>query len=228
MRLIKALPVSAAVAIMGCAIPAGVDPLPYYSVDGSGNEVQTKTLCVLYFRYGFLHGDVATCDEVGWRLKELSDDDLMSDVYRSRRNELQHTILSLATKACSEYRTKLTNRAEGFMVSTTILALVLSAGATVATDTIAKELAAGATAFTGISQLTDESYTNDLANTQLGIELARTRIFRNILSEQEKDLLGYPLARAVNDAKRYHGVCNRTDGRSQASRAISSQIQNPD
>ena len=224
-RLVSTLALAAACAATGCAIPAGVDPLPYFAEDDSGSEVQTPQLCVLYYRYGFLEGGVENCNRVGWKLKELSADELKSDEYRSRRNELQHAILSMATTACGDYRRRLTARSEGFMVSTTVLALFLSAGATVGTDTIAKELAAAATAFSGISQLTEESYTNDLENTQMGIELARTRIFRNILGSQEEDLLKYPVSRAINDAKRYHGVCNRADGSAQASRALSGQIQ---
>ena len=224
-RLVSALALAAVCAVTGCAIPAGVDPLPYFAEDDSGNEVQTPQLCVLYYRYGFLEGGVENCNRVGWKLKELTADELKSDEYRSRRNELQHAILSMATNACGDYRKRLTARSEGFMVSTTVLALFLSAGATVATNTIAKELAAGATAFSGISQLMEKSYTNDLENTQLGIELARTRVFRNVLDGQKDDLLEYPVSRAINDAKRYHGVCNRADGSAQASRALSGQIQ---
>ena len=66
---------------------------------------------------------------------------------------------------------------------------------------------------------------NDLENAQLGIELARTRIFRNILNGQGSSLINYPLSRAVNDAMRYHGVCNRSDGASESSRALSNEIE---
>lgn len=215
-----------AAANMGCAVPSGVAPLPYFAEDDSGNEIETPQLCVLYHRYGFLDGDVSTCNEVGWKLKELSAENLKSDEYRSRRNELQHTMLSMATTACADYRKKLTSRSEGFRVSTAVIAMVLSAGATVAAETVAvTELAAGATAFNGISQLMEESYTNDLENTQMGIELARTRVFWNILDGQQDNLLKYPVSRAINDAKRYHSVCNRVDGRAEASRALSDQIE---
>lgn len=211
-----------ACAVTGCVVPAGVDPLPYFAEDGSGNEVQTPLLCVLYYRYGFLDGDVESCNEVGWKLKTLNAEDLNSDEYRSRRNELQHTMLSMATKACGDYRNRLTERSESLSVGPGTLALLLTAGSAAATS--AKELAAAAAAAGGISQITEESYTNDLANTQMGIELARTRIFKQILDGQKENLLKYPVSRAINDAKRYHGVCNRTDGSAQASRALSGEI----
>ena len=211
--------------VTSCAIPAGVDPLPYFAEDPSGNEVEMQQLCILYYRYGFLDGDVESCNKVGWKLKELSENDLDSKEHQSRRNELQHTLLSMATKACGDYRKTLTQRSETFMIGPAVLALFLSAGS-VASHSAATELTATATAVSGVSQLTEESYTNDLVNTQMGIELARTRIFKQILNDQNENLLKYPVSRAINDAKRYHAVCNRTDGRIQASRALSEQLSN--
>jgi len=216
--------VAAICALTACGIPAGVDPLPYFAEDDSGSNVQLPQLCVLYHRYGFLEGDIGTCENVGWKLKELSKAELESEEYRSRRNELQHTILVMATKACGDYRKRLTERSEGFTVGSAALAVSLSAWAAAATGNIAREVAAVATASSGINQLTEGSYANNLENTLMGIELARTRIFKNMLDGQGKDLLEYPVARAINDAKRYHGVCNRADGSTQASRALSGQI----
>ena len=208
--------------VSGCS---GVASLPYYTIDRSGNQVETLELCILYFRYGFLEGGVESCDGIDWTLKRLNGIELRSDEYRSRRNELQHTILGLATDACTDYKKRLANNAEGWMVGTTILAIFLSAGATVRPEILAKELAAAATAVSGTSQILEESYMNDLENAQLGIELARTRVFRNILSGQDKNLIDYPLSRAVNDAMRYHGVCNRSDGRFESLRALSSELE---
>lgn len=218
---------SAICAVTGCAIPAGVDPLPYFAEDASGNEVETPQLCVLYHRYDFLDGGVDTCHQEGWKLLMLTEEQLKDVAYRSRRNELQHTMLSMATSMCSNYRQELTERSETVMVAPSLLGLVVSA-ATLGADSVAKELAAAGSAFNSISQLSEETYTNNLQNTQMGIEAERTRIFKQILYSQSKNLVAYPVARAVNDAKRYHGVCNRTDGKAQAARALSGQITNPD
>lgn len=38
----------------------------------------------------------------------------------------------------------------------------------------------------------------------------------------EKDLVKYPVSRAVNDARRYHAVCTLTDGLIEAARAANS------
>ena len=43
--------------IMYVSACAGVASLPYYSIDRSGNQVETRELCVLYFRYGFWRGE---------------------------------------------------------------------------------------------------------------------------------------------------------------------------
>ena len=220
-----AFAVAAMCAATGCAIPAGVEPLPYFAADASGGKVQTPQLCVLYHRYGFLEGGVENCNQVGWKFKELNEAELKSAEYRSRRNELQHTILAMATKACGDYRKELTERSEGFTMGSAMLAVSMSAWAAAATGNIAREVAAVATASSGVNQLTEGAYANNLENTLMGIELARTRIFDNIRDGQDKDLLEYPVSRAINDAKRYHGVCNRADGSTQASRALSGQIR---
>ena len=55
-----------------------------------------------------------------------------------------------------------------------------------------------------------------------GIEHARTRVFKKTLNDVTKDLKEYPVARAVNDAFRYHSVCTLTDGLVEASRAANS------
>ena len=70
----------------------------------------------------------------------------------------------------------------------------------------------------------EDGYANQLETALLGIEIARTRIFLKILAEQKNNLLDYPLGRAVNDALRYHSVCNLTEGISEASRALSEEL----
>ena len=213
------------VGVGGCAgvsIPSGVDSLPYYRTEKSDGAIQTLALCELYERYGFVEG---SCSEKGWKAKEFAADKLGSKELTSRRNEVQHTILGLATTKCNRFKQSLAGRARGQLLGSESLALLLSAGAAFAgSERLTKGLAAGAGAMAGFSGLVDDRYTSELETALLGIEIARTRIFFNILAEQESSLLDYSLSRAVNDAMRYHSVCNLTEGISEASRALSEEL----
>jgi len=55
-----------------------------------------------------------------------------------------------------------------------------------------------------------------------GIERARRRVFIQISKKLEADLVQYPVARAVNDAYRYHSVCTLLDGLIEAANAVKS------
>ena len=103
--------------------------------------------------------------------------------------------------------------------------MVASAAATAASDNWITQVTALAASFTGIGQTLDEAYPDDLQTTLLGIELARSRIFRQIHDQRQADLIDYPVSRAVNDAIRYHGVCNLEEGDAEASKATSTVIQ---
>ena len=214
------------VGVAGCggiSVPSGVDSLPYFKIDRStGDEVSTVALCRLYSRYGFVSG---SCGDNEWVAKKLAEDELASDERRSARNEVQHAILGLATSRCNEFKQSLAARARGQSLGSDSLALLLSAGAAFAGgEKLTKGLAAGAGAATGFSRLMEDGYANQLETALLGIEIARTRIFLKILAEQKNNLLDYPLGRAVNDALRYHSVCNLTEGISEASRALSEEL----
>ena len=50
-------------------------------------------------------------------------------------------------------------------------------------------LVAGVVALTGISSLIEDKYAGDLAPALTGIEIARTRVFRQIRRSQKKDLI---------------------------------------
>lgn len=184
--------------------------------------MRTAALCELYSQYGFVEGD---CNG-NWKAKEFDDSRLGSDLLRSRRNEVQHATLGLATTECNEFKQSATGRAGGQLLGLETLALLLSAGAAFAgSEKLTKGLAAGAGAVAGFSGLMEDGYTSELETALLGIEIARTRIFFNILGEQKSSLLDYPLSRAVNDAMRYHSACNLTEGISEAARALSEELQ---
>lgn len=211
------------VGMAGCAVPTTVDPLPYYSNDGRDGEiVNTRELCRLYSRHGFASGN---CEDPDWEVRMFSEADLESVELRSARNELQNSMLSVSSSMCSSFKQKLETRSRGQLLGSEALALLLSAGAALGgSEQIAKGLAALAGASTGYGRLIDDGYVNDLETTQQGIELARTRVFRQIYSQQDRNLLEYPLSRAVNDAMRYHAVCNVSEGQSETSRSINEEF----
>ena len=143
-----------------------------------------------------------------------------------RRNELQHTILGLATNECNEYKKTLAERSTSGVLATSAVALLLSAGTGIAGgESTTQGLAAAAGALTGISGLLEQRYTGDLTPALTGIEIARTRIFRQILGSQQKDICEYPVSRAVNDAIRYHSVCNLVEGVAEVSKSLAEELE---
>ena len=202
--------------VTGCAIPAGVDPLPIYNSDRS-EPIHSQMICDLYGKYRFMDG---SCNVI-----ELTHEQLTSDEFKSARNEVQNTLLGLATAECNRLKKRLAGRSRGQLQSAESVALLLSAGATAGTGDAVTSLSAGATALTGAGRLLEEKNTAHLQTVILGIEIARTDVFMNILENQDSDLLEYPLARAVNDAMRYNEVCNFETGLSTASRALSDALE---
>lgn len=220
--LIAAISITAS-ACTGLSIPSGVDPLPYFKLDkSSGHQVQSTELCRLYKRFKFVQED---CESADWKVIDLTEKNLKSKTRRHARNELQHTILALATTKCDAYKQILDSRARKKTQGSESLALLLSAGAAFAgSEQLTKALAASAGAANAFGELFEDEYTSQLEDARQGIEIARTRIFRQILEEQEESLKDYPLARAVNDALRYHSVCNMTEGIAEISRALSEEL----
>ena len=67
MKIVSRLFISLSILyVSGCA---GVASLPYYTIDRNGNRVETRELCVLYFRYGFLEGMLNLAMELVGRSK---------------------------------------------------------------------------------------------------------------------------------------------------------------
>ena len=214
----------AAASLIGCAIPKGVDPLPYYRVDPDDNSaVQTEALCNLYRQYGFTEAD---CSQKDWEIRSFGREEQTDVRIIAARNELQHAILGAASSACNRFKDELVGRSTGRLTSAQTLALILSAGATFgATDQVTKGLAAVAGASTGFAQMTEERFSDEIQDTLNGIEIARSRIFDQIHDQRNSNLLEYPVSRAVNDAIRYHNVCNLEEGRMEASSALSDAVE---
>lgn len=197
-----------------------VEPLPYYRINAAGTRVETAELCRLYVKYGFVD-DQNMCEAGTAKRIEINEANLKSNEYKARRNDLQNEILGVATDRCTEFKNRIQRGPRNHLMTVGTIALLLSAGATANTGELATKLTSSATAFTSLGQLMDESYSDTVPDIIQGIEIARTRIFRNIHDSLKDDLIQYPLSRAVNDALRYHAVCNIAEGSAEASRATS-------
>ena len=146
-----------------------------------------------------------------------------------RRNELQNVLLGIATQKCAEFKTKLGTKLKRDSFRFGMGAQLLGvAGAATVHELTAKALAATGAAAATLQSMYGTTYEVASLNVAMsGIERARTRVFLQLQRSMKKDLLEYPVARAVNDAFRYHSVCTLTDGLIEASRAASSTPPSP-
>lgn len=211
----------------GCAIPAGVDPLPYYRIGTDGRTaeeaivIDSEHLCVLYKQHQFA-SSTEDCKSQDWRYQTPPNDEIAVTL----RNELQFKIVGLARTTCTEFANTLTKKSGGRMTGAETVALVLSAGATFAsTERIAKGLAALAGASTGFAQLNDQNYAGDLEGILSGIELNRQIILKEIEEDRKKSVKEYPVSEAVVDAIRFHEACSLAAGRDAQARAVTQVLQ---
>lgn len=219
-------------ATLGYDVPVGADSLPYYHERVGGVRVRTAELCRLYFRHEFVQ-DAVDCDDSIWQI-DYSGENLIA-----RRNAMQHEILGVSTDRCNDFKIRLQARPRNHLLTARSVALILTgaaaanaAAANAAGEMIASnagrltaEYTAGAAAVAAFGQILAEAYPDDIQTALLGIELARTDIFMNIRDVWEDSLAEYPLTRAVNDALRYHSVCNLEEGYAAASRATNNAIE---
>ena len=193
--------------LAGCATTRGS-----LSVGPEESLIEDDELTELYADHGFCNGTPCTFNPAG-------------ENAIARRNELQNILLGKATKACTEFKERLVAQLKADTMRFGLLTQAFSvAGASVGHDVTAKALAASGAGMSAISTTHREIYEVESLNIVMsGIERARTRVFKQILPNMKEDLQTYPVARAVNDAFRYHAVCTLTDGIVEASRAANSE-----
>ena len=147
--------------------------------------------------------------------------DLSEITTPEQRNHLQHGLLGMATYHCHRFKMKLygVTKVDLFADS---FADLSSAAATVLSHDFD---AAVATAVSTVSDSIGGNFGSYFRDSKIeiamsGIELARTRIFKQITDNKQKPLAAYPVTRAYNDALRYHNVCNLPEGLSASSGAV--------
>ena len=200
---------------VGTNVPVSVEPL-WASDPDSGRQ-----LCKMYDQYGLLVKEHSDCAGGNWRLKQATPGNQEeAEALAVARNELQHAIFHQSNILCKAFKDEFVRKSMRGSVGSESLSILLSAGA-VATGhaTVAKSLAAAAGASNAVSGLLDDRYVGDADTILLGIEAARTDIFKKTAKGREQDVFEYPINQAVNDAIRYHSVCNMIEGQSAAESA---------
>lgn len=144
---------------------------------------------------------------------------------KDERNNLQHALFGIATSLCNDFRTTL-SRQPRKAVWVRIVAGLLSAASPVVSGERTADAVAAAGSFSNVAAGELDSYLDDerIRIALLGIELARTSLFKKLIKEHGKSLSEYPVNRAVNDAFRYHGVCNLQDGLAASADAVGDKI----
>lgn len=141
------------------------------------------------------------------------------------RNNFQHALFGIATSLCADFRATLSNQPKKALW-VGIVSELLSAASPVISDETRSRVVAAAGSFTSITASEIDSYldADKIEIALLGIELARTDIFKKVMESAGEELSEYPVNRAINDALRYHGVCNLQDGLSASADAVGDQI----
>ena len=149
----------------------------------------------------------------------------VTDYTEGQRNQLQHVLLGIATQECHDFKSRLYGWTRFGIASGGVAHLMTSASA-VSTHVPTSQLMAGvASLSTAVDGDVGAYFRESKLSVALGgIEIARTRIFRQIKDKKGESVLEYPVSRAFNDALRYHGVCTLPEGISESASAVEDAI----
>ena len=147
--------------------------------------------------------------------------DLTSYTTPEQRDHLQHALLSMATYNCHIFKMKLYGVTKVDLFANSFADLSSAAATVLSHDYDA----AVANAVSTVSGSIGSNFSNYFRDSKIeiaisGIELARTRIFKQIAGNKKKPLADYPVTRAFNDALRYHNICNLPEGLGASSGAV--------
>ena len=165
-----------------------------------------------------LHGTLG----VGQRGDTSACLDTASIESKADRNNLQHTLLGMATRLCADFRERLYKQTLSPLYLRTTGSLGKVAAVSLIPHNATADAVSAASEVAGtVAGDIDGYFRETKMNIALsGIELARTRVFKQIVRSAGDDLTAYPVGRAINDALRYHGVCTLAEGLSEAGSAV--------
>ena len=223
--------------LCGCSslapnVPHSVEPL-------WGEDSEGESLCRIYKQHGLLSSATGSCSTGEWKLllpqirpgedgqaPDQKQEHPSAAQMKVARDALQHGIFMRSNILCKKFKDEFIRKPARSAFGSEYLSILLSAAA-VATNTpdVAKVLAATAGASNAISGLLGERYVGDVDTALLGIEVARTKIFKQTAKGRKENIFKYPISQAVNDAVRYHSVCNLVEGYSAAQTAARNAAQ---
>ena len=196
------------ISVTGCALikgppfPVGVKPFPLEI-----GAVDKKL--VLCRSHHLKKGETAKC-------LDLADYDTPF-----KRDQLQHALLGMATYKCHIFKMKLYGMTQVGLFADSFADLGSAAATVLSHDFDSAVANAVATVTDSVGGNFDGYFRDSKIELAIsGIELARTRIFKQISDEKTKRLEDYPVTRAYNDALRYHNACNLPEGLSVTSGAV--------
>lgn len=196
--------------------PSGVKPLQREWSTTKIDERQVRQLCRLEARRFPLRWF--------WRPR-LTDCRTTDGMTKDARNELQHELLGAATQACHRYKNKLYSMTKGGMLFGALSQVSSAASGLLRVERSANIAASAGTVAGGLGGDFDGYFQDSRLEVALsGIELARTRIFKQLRKNRNKPVPDYPVSQAVNDAFRYNNVCAFSEGLRESNEAVQSVI----
>ena len=145
----------------------------------------------------------------------------VTDYDVEQRNLLQHTLLSIATDECHQFKTNLYGWSRVGIFSGGVSHMLSAVSAVLPHKATSRAVAGGGAVSAAIGGDIDGYFRESkLAVALAGIELARTRVFYQIKEKYDTDTVKYPVSRAFNDAVRYHVVCTLPNGLDEAGGAV--------
>lgn len=155
-------------------------------------------------------------------------ENLKSDAYRYRRNEMQNRIIAASNQRCGMYiRTLVSVKAQSNTIWGGMAALLSGAASVVTPASLAKSLAAGSTFSNATLNNYNEGYFNNLTVNIIasGITNKRKEIMNEITTKQKSNLVDYTPNMAIADAAAYHASCNILAGLEAAAMASATKAK---
>lgn len=139
-----------------------------------------------------------------------------------RRNRIQERLLAASEQRCGEYKNFLKKYDSEFNFLMGTLTTATAAAGAIVTGGGSNILAGIASAFSGIRAEGNDAILASKAVEIItnGIDLKREKIYDKILAERDKQLIGYPVERAIKDAIHYHANCSLIAGLEQAANSL--------
>lgn len=222
-------------AILVAAMPAGCSTLTPVSVEPFPMQWEIKDGALKFCKSRDDTGGVAgnvLHGTFGWGQQGDTEKclDTASISSKASRNDLQHSLLGMATRLCREFRERLYKQTLSPLYLRTTGSLGKAAAVSLIPHQATADALGAASEVAGtVAGDVDGYFRETKLNIALaGVELARTRVFKQIIRSRREDLVDYPVGRAINDALRYHGVCTLADGLSEAGGAVEAATNPPD